>query len=316
MKRSGFLTFLLSLGLLGVAGGALGALLAGRHDLLDLIGMFAAPALTCAVIGVALALLLRRWKLALGYALAGLALFLCLRPQWFPQAPSAAPEAEPVRVYFANVWAGNRETDAIAASVHAAEADVVALVEITDEHAAALDRILKDHPYRASTRPARFFRGGPRVVIAAKWPVKEAYLGLQDGLAVGDTVVSTPQGELRVIAAHLTRPWPMDGRRGEQRRQADRLARRITGGQADRVLVVGDFNATGSSDVLRDFASQARLSPAPARLGTWPRQLPGVFRIAIDNAFAGPGLAIVSRELGQANGSDHRPIVVEVAPAR
>lgn len=312
--RSGFVSLFLGLGLLGVAGGAAAAWLAPLHHLFDLIAMFAAPALTSAVIGLVLAGLARRWRLAGGFVVAGLALLLALRPQWFPSHPEPAPGAAPVRVYFANVWAQNHEVEAIARSVAAADADVVAMVEITDEHAAALPRILKDYPYRSSSQPARFFAGGPRAVIASKWPLRKTPV-LQDGLAAEDVMVAAPSGEFRFIALHLTRPWPLDGRKGEQIDQTVRLALRIRHSERAPVLAMGDFNATASSDVLRDFAGKAGVTPAPARVGTWPDFLPSPFRIAIDNAFAGHGLTVTRREIGAANGSDHRPIIVEIAPA-
>ena len=312
--RSEIISLFLSLGLLGVAGGAAATWLAPLHHLFDLVAMFASPALTCAVIGLLLAAVARRWPMAGGFVAAGLALLLALRPQWFPAHPAPPAAVEPARVYFANVWARNHEVDAIARSVAEADADVVAMVEITDEHAAALPRILKAYPYRTSSRPARFFAGGPRAIVASKWPLRKA-AAVQDGLAAEDVIVSAPFGEFRLIAVHLTRPWPLDGRKGEQIDQTVRLAQRIRYGEQVPALAVGDFNATAACHVLSDFAGKGGVRPAPARTGTWPGFLPLPFRIAIDNAFVGPGLTVTARETGAANGSDHSPIIVEVAPS-
>jgi endonuclease/exonuclease/phosphatase (EEP) superfamily protein YafD len=87
-------------------------------------------------------------------------------------------------------------------------------------------------------------------------------------------------------------------------------------GEHDRLLIVGDFNATASSAILRRFSKEAGVVNAPARIGTWFDPLPGLFRLAIDNAFTGPGLTVTHRRVGPANGSDHRPIVVTVARTR
>jgi endonuclease/exonuclease/phosphatase (EEP) superfamily protein YafD len=306
---------LLGLGLIGVAGAAACAWLAPLHHLFDLVAMFAAPGFASAVVGLGLAALFRRWKLTGGFVVAALVLLLALRPQWFPAQPAAAAGAKPVTVYFANVWVRNRDNAALARSVKAVNADVVALTEIADHHATDLPEILKAYPYRTATAPARYFAGGPRTVIASRYPIEASPTTLQDGLAVGEAIVHAPGGDFRLLAVHLTRPWPLDGRVHAQRDQTKRLARRIQAGEHDQVLIVGDFNATASSAILKRFAREAGVTPAQAIMGTWFHPLPGPFRLAIDNAFTGPGLTVLRRKVGPANGSDHRPIVVTVARA-
>lgn len=314
--RNKFVGAPLWLGLFGVAGGTLGALLAPLHHLFDLVAMFAAPAFTSALAGAGLAAVFRRWRMAGAFLGLGLALLLTLSPQWLPKTAPPAAGARPVTVYFANVWALNEDNAAIARSVQAVNADVVAMTEIADQHAAALPEILKAYPYRTSTAPARYFRGGPRTVIASRYPIAASDISLQDGLAVGEVVIEGPDGPFRLMAVHLTRPWPLDGRVRAQRDQTRRLARRIKAGEHERVLIVGDFNATASSAILRRFSREAGVTNAPAITGTWFDPLPGVLRIAIDNAFVGPGLTVTRRRVGPENGSDHRPIVVTVARTR
>jgi endonuclease/exonuclease/phosphatase (EEP) superfamily protein YafD len=138
---------------------------------------------------------------------------------------------------------------------------------------------------------------------------------MQDGLAVGEVTIRGPDGPFRFMAVHLTRPWPLDGRVHAQRDQTKRLARRIKAGEHERLVIVGDFNASAASAILRRFSKEAGVVNAPARLGTWPTPMPGQLSIAIDNAFVGPRMTVLSRKVGPANGSDHRPIVVTVAAA-
>lgn len=306
---------LLALGLLGVGAGAICAWLAPLHHLFDLGAMFAGPAFTSAVIGLGLAAVFRRWRLIAGFAAVGVALFVALLPQWFPARAPAMAGARPVTVYFANVWARNQDNAAIARSVQAVDADVVAMTEIADRHVPALPQILKAYPYRTSTAPARYFEGGPRTVIASRYRITASPVVVRDGLAAGEVIVRAPGGDIRLLAVHLTRPWPLDGRVRAQRDQTRRLAARIKAGEHDRILIVGDFNATASSAILKRFAREGGVTPAPALTGTWFHPLPGPLRIAIDNAFTGPGLTVLSRKVGPENGSDHLPIVVTVASA-
>ena len=113
----------------------------------------------------------------------------------------------------------------------------------------------------------------------------------------------------------MTRPWPFRAK-GALQRQLWHITKGIKQGQPEPLVVVGDFNSTASGALLDAFARELELAPAAAPLGDWPTPLPAPFRIAIENAFAGHGETIVERTLGQPNGSDHQPIVFEVAPAR
>jgi endonuclease/exonuclease/phosphatase (EEP) superfamily protein YafD len=314
-RRSAFVGLLAWLALLGVLGVTVAAWLSRFHHLFDLIAMFAGPALSSALIAAVVAFLLRRRGMAISFVAGAALLLIHLGPQYFPSLPKPAATAHPVTVYFANVWAMNDDNAAIARSVQKANADVVAMTEIADQHVPALPDILKGYPYRTSTDPARNFAGGPRTVIASRYPIDQLDLSLHDGLAVGEVTVRGPDGPFRLMAVHLTRPWPLDGRVHAQRDQTKRLARRIHAGEDQRLVIVGDFNAPAASAILRRFSREGGVVSAPAWMGTWFNPMPGPFAIAIDNAFVGPGMTVTRRRVGPANGSDHWPIVVTVAPA-
>lgn len=93
------------------------------------------------------------------------------------------------------------------------------------------------------------------------------------------------------------------------------LAERLRNGRAARAVVVGDFNATLSSGALRRFVHDTGLTPLPVVFGDWPAAAPPPLRIGIENVLTGPALIAFDRQLGPANGSDHQPIVFELAPA-
>ena len=79
-------------------------------------------------------------------------------------------------------------------------------------------------------------------------------------------------------------------------------------------IVVGDFNATPWSAGLRAFRSENELSGFNTR-ATWPIWL-GFAGIPIDHAFVSRDLGILEIETGPDIGSDHRPILIDVAPGR
>ncbi|MBS0297988.1 MAG: endonuclease/exonuclease/phosphatase family protein [Proteobacteria bacterium] len=307
---------LVDVGLWALAAFALmvAAALAGARlsPVLDVIGQVAVPALSLAVIGAALALLLRRWKPLIGFGAATALLALLLLPQWRPPLPRPSPQAQVTRVYFDNIYWKNRDIAAAAASVAKVSPDVVAMAEFSDAQAPGTEQILKGLPHRVFAWANPRFRGHPRAVIASRYPVTplgRAYDGPYESLAAR---IHAPGGDFRLVVIHLTRPWPFR-RKGELARQLDVLAQGVGSQPTEPTVIVGDFNATASGALLSRFRQRTGFASAPAVAGDWPANLPAPFRIAIENAFVGHGLTVVSRRLGPFSGSDHRPIVVEVA---
>ncbi len=312
---------ILNLVLWGVA--ALGVVVAGAtvidpagSRVLDFFSNFAAPTLSLCVLALVLGLVLRRWRAALGLAVAVCALVFALKGQWFPTHPPALAGARPVRVYFANIWDENRDIPQAARSVAQAQPDVAAMVEFADRHVAAQSVIFSTLPYRVFSPGNPIYDGAPRAVIASRWPVTMLTGGASAHFNFLAARIAAPTGSFRLVVVHNTRPWPFRSP-GDQTRQIKRLEDVLA---ADTVreptLVVGDFNATTSGSQLRKLMEYTALKPAPAVIGDWPSVLPGPFRIAIENAFAEGGMTILSRRIAEPTGSDHRPILLMVAAAK
>jgi endonuclease/exonuclease/phosphatase (EEP) superfamily protein YafD len=301
---------------LGLIGAPLAVALAGLsgvgHRWIDILGQFTAPAVLASALLASGFLILRRrrWAAASGAVVA--LLLAAVWPQWFP--PGAKPEAgaPSVRLYSANLWARNADVEAIAASIQAADADIVVLIEVGDAPAAQLDQLLAAYPHRVGTPRIDRPSGPARSVIASRYPVV-AVRDRPDGLhAVGATVRS-PLGRLNVVGVHLTRPWPFQEQWG-QIEQAMALGG-IRANLSGPVVVVGDFNSVSSARIGRLVQREAGLIPAPGFPGTWPSALPAAITVTIDQVYRSPDLAVIRRKLGRPNGSDHRPVVTEITRA-
>ena len=284
------------------------------NRVVDLFAQFAAPVLSLCVLALLLALALRRWKSAAGLVVAGAVLLLALRGQWFPShAPAQAP---PTRIYFANIWNENQDIARAARSVADAQPDVAAMVEFADQHRAAQAVLFPVLPYRVLSPGNPIYKGQPGAVIASRWPVTPLISGVTWNFNILAARVERPGAPFRLIVVHLTRPWPFR-KPQSQAVQIRRLEAALeTPADGLPTVVLGDFNATTSGARLKELMTYERLSAAPAVIGDWPSALPGPFRIAIENAFTGPGATILSRRIGKATGSDHRPIVLEIAPVK
>lgn len=124
----------------------------------------------------------------------------------------------------------------------------------------------------------------------------------------------TEAGPVRLYAVHVVAPIG-SGRRGS----VDGLRRVATDVRAERgpVLVAGDFNATWGNQAFRDVLDSGLTDAAAARghtlQMTWPRghRVPPVIRI--DHVLTGDGLTVTAIRAGGGLGSDHRPLVADIA---
>lgn len=298
------LTAPLLLGLLALSGVG--------HRWVDILFQFTAPVLILtAVLTAALIAARRKTAAWLGLA-ATVALALAVAPQWFPASAAARPGALVVRLYSANLWALNTDVEATAASVAAADADIVVLIELGDAAAARLDQVLAGYPHRISTPRIERPSGAARSIIASRWPLT-AIRDRPDGLHAVGATVRTPLGRLNVLGVHLTRPWPFQEQWGQisQTMALDAVVSDLSG----PVVVAGDFNSVSSARIGRQIQRDLGLRPAPGFPGTWPSSVPAVFGVTIDQVYRSPDLAVVSRRLGRPTGSDHRPVVTGITLA-
>ena len=286
---------------------ALSALLHTGHRWTDLLAQFAAPSLAVTlVLTLVYAMLRLRTAVIAGLAVTAL-LALAVWPQWLPRGGSLAREGAPtLTLYSANLWAWNTDVEAIARSVHDANADIVILVELGDAPAARLDRVLAGYPHRVLNARVDRPSGAARAAIASRYPLT-VIPDRPDGLVSVAALVQTPLGPVNIIGAHLTRPWPFQPQRS-QIHQAAALAA-IRSDMTGPVIAAGDFNSVSSARIGRQIQAEAGLIPAPGWPGTWPSAAPSAVGITIDQVWRSPDLALLERKLGRKTGSDHRPVI-------
>ena len=280
------------------------------HRWVDVFTHFVAPVLSGTVAVAILFALLRLRRAAVGGAAVCVLLLTALTPLLAPGGPRPAADGETIRLYVANLYAMNDDVDAMRASIEAADADILVLVEFGDAPAAVAEDLLAGHPYRQVTQRVVRSRDAVRSVIASRHPLSPR--AAEDaGRQMAAAVIDTPIGPIHVVGAHLTRPWPFQFQ-WAQLIQGQNLISHIRN-VPEPVVIAGDFNSVAASRLGRLLRSEGGLVHAPGWPGTWPAALPGPLRMTIDQVYHSPALAVTSRRLGRSTGSDHRPVIVELA---
>jgi endonuclease/exonuclease/phosphatase (EEP) superfamily protein YafD len=161
------------------------------------------------------------------------------------------------------------------------------------------------------------------IAMISRHPLREArvleiagpeFPALQADVVMDDVIV-------RLIGIHPPPPIGADLAR-QRNRSMSALAARLGDERAPgrETLVFGDFNSTVWSPHLRDFMIRADLSDAQrgqGAPGTWPTvtaRYSGLLGIPIAMALVSHGIVVTKRRIGPDLGSDHLPVVTEIAP--
>jgi endonuclease/exonuclease/phosphatase (EEP) superfamily protein YafD len=230
-----------------------------------------------------------------------------------PYLPSASG-SEPTTAGFTfdvlsiNVDAGNMAYETIADAVRAADADVVAIVELTAELDQTLLALADRYPHRFMASA----NGNFGIGVLSRYPLRAAGEISTGPTSAIDSVVELPSGPIRLIAAHL---YPPVGRRMAEirNRQLDQLAAYVNGIE-EPLVICGDFNLSPYSPFFDRFTEAADLRDVRLRQGlgfSWPSFFPPA-GIPIDHCLIRGPLAVKSIERLDRFGSDHYPVQVSL----
>ncbi|MCW5889773.1 MAG: endonuclease/exonuclease/phosphatase family protein [bacterium] len=226
-------------------------------------------------------------------------------------ADAAAPR---LRVLFANVLRVNPAHVAGLEVIRAAAADVVVAAEVDAGWWEALRTGLPDHRHTlAEPREDDF----GIALLSRVALVRGEVVGLDD-LDMPTVIAELPLGggALTLVATHTIPPVGLAAF-AERNAHLAALARvaRMASGPA---LVLGDLNVTPWSPWFGRLLRDGGLRDSRVGFGlqaSWPAGAWPLLRIPIDHALASPSLRVLDRRVGAAYGSDHLPIVVDVALA-
>ncbi len=226
-------------------------------------------------------------------------------------AATAAGSGPTIKLLSANVLFENHSATRLLEIIREESPDVVLLLEYTPEWAQMIDELRTAYPHYLEV-PGRRAYG---LALFSRYELDRATAFTLDEKTAVEAGVRTPSGPLEVIGVHLfspTSPW-----RSEMRnRQLDDLAARVAQ-VSGPLAVLGDFNITPYSPFFQDWLARTGLTDTRrgrAVSPSWPTQLPLV-AIPIDHYAVSHEVTVVAHRRLPAFGSDHYPILAELALA-
>ena len=249
-----------------------------------------------------------------------------------PPSPPPGGHTSSFRILSYNVWYANRGVDAIRAEVERAQPQIV-LFQAANARAYA---ILEGEPF-IHWHTLRL----ARLAIASRFPITEheVYEDVSDvsGTPFARFTLETSLGAIDLYSVHMVSPrgalshfrlfhqwFPSDSDRRDaslntqlREKQVHRLADAARKSKHP-VLIAGDLNLPVLSRLERDYLGEFHDAfdaagsgfgytfPSIAPIGPWMR---------IDRILAGPELRFLCFFVGGGEGSDHSPVVADVATA-
>ena len=286
------------------------AVFARRHWLCDVATSFPAQYASLAVVSCLAFLSVRRWQWAVAAGLIAVANLVAI---WPAHREPAGNAGTPLRLVAANVHAANREHARFLRFVRETEPDVLLVLEVDGRWAAALAELRPSLPHRVIVPREDNFG----IALLSRFPLATETLELGD--AGVPSIVARFERDGRSVVLIGTHPVPPVRSRisAERNRQLAAVAAtaRKAGGAA---VVAGDLNVTPWSPRFADLLRDGRLSDSRRGFGlqpTWPAYFPPLLT-PIDHVLVGDDWAVLDRRIGPDVGSDHRPVIVEMAIRR
>jgi endonuclease/exonuclease/phosphatase (EEP) superfamily protein YafD len=227
-----------------------------------------------------------------------------------------APEAgettgRVLRALVANVNSGNKNYERFLSLVREVDPDVIVVIEVNDAWMQALAPLKQDYP-NGDAQPQN---GNFGIAFFSRLPVDHVEILEFGGSGVPSVVatVRTNAGPVSVIGTH-TIP-PVSAQFSQVRNDHLRGLALYVQPLAGAWVVMGDLNTTSWSPYFRDFVRISKLRDSRCGFGiqpTWRGSAPFPV-IPIDHVLISPHFAVLDRRVADDIGSDHRPVIVDLA---
>ncbi|GAB4281790.1 MAG: hypothetical protein Fur0025_10560 [Oscillatoriaceae cyanobacterium] len=216
-----------------------------------------------------------------------------------------------MRVVASNVLRNNKDYSRVISWVSQEQPDIAVFLEIHSNWSMALDQLKDILPYSLSY-PQDSYYG---VAMYSKLPLEK---GIYQEFGVKGIVsivanITVGSKKVTVIGTHPSAPlnakylhW-----RNIQLAEMSRYISQLT----NPSIVIGDLNTTMWSPYYKDFIAATGMRNARQGFGiqpTWYRKSP-IFSIPLDHCLVSPEIQVLNSRVGENVGSDHLPIIADLA---
>ena len=286
-------------GFLGTAGWAL-----------NILSHFRVQYLVCLSIAVVTLLLLRMRWLALVFSLFAAVNLLLILPLFLGKQ-HAPDSATVMRTMLINVNRWNDRYDLVKRSIEEMDPDIIVFEEVNTAWLKHFEDIAGRYPH-AKVCPRDDCFG---IAMLSKYPLKRTgieYLGTAEVPSVF-AEVDVDGRSVFVLGTHTLPPG--DARLARQRNEQLAAIPVFLKSVELPVVLLGDLNATPWCPYFKKLIRDTGLKDSERGFGvqpTWPSHNP-LLRIPIDHCLVSSGIVVTHREVGPYTGSDHYPLIVDIA---
>lgn len=269
-----------------------------------------------AVVGTLLGVVLvvGKWrKTGAAVAVVGLVNAALVGMLWMPPPGSQAPASEGFTVMTFNVRAANEARAGVFDYIGRTRPDVVFLHETTVLWEEAAEAAELGYEIYTVGQPGLIFS---TMVLAPVGAEFESYGFASAEPRAVEARFDSPAGPVAVLGTHPLSP--ITSERAALRDAQMEWAADWAASQTVPAVVAGDLNATQWSHSWRRFVRTSGFLDSTRGFGlqpSFPVDGNPLVRVQIDHVLHSPDLVTVNRELGPRLGSDHAPVIVELAAA-
>ena len=234
---------------------------------------------------------------------------------WYSRGTQVDP-GQPVhdlRLLLANVHYANSQYSSLIQLVREEQPDLLIVEELTDQWLEGLKSLSQMFPY-VETAPRD---GGAGIALFSRLPLQESeavFLIQQDQPSIA-AKLSIGTATVSLLAVHPHTPLRRD--HFAYRNDLLASATAFLKEQPPPKIVIGDFNNTLWSPYYARFEQETGMVNARKGFGllpTWPTWMRmSLLMIPIDHCLVSPDIRITNFRTGRRIGSDHLPIIVDLA---
>ena len=255
----------------------------------------------------------RRHRMALLFAAVACINAGVVFPLYVGGSPRVTANDNVLRVMLINVNTALGDPARVRRVVQDVDPDVVVLEEISMQWVLDLLWLADSHPHSCIQPRSDNFGIG----LYSKYPLTQSEV-MTIGSAQVPSIVATVNVDPEALTIIATHPLPPRGADYSEGRndQLECLTDHIRG--ESPLILVGDLNMTPWSYYFRRLLARSGLVDSSRGWGVQPSWscFNPLMRIPIDHCLHTPDVSVVNRRIGEAVGSDHYPLIIDLAIGR